>query len=92
VKKYNVLWMTVVIALLIGCQSTSKEEKLYQSGIHYIDQRSYPQAIGILSDLGYYKDSKELVTKLRYIVNGDYIGAGNFLIAAIKSDGTIIDN
>jgi hypothetical protein len=82
--------MIMVLALLIGCQSESKEEKLYQSGLQLMNTKKYPQAIGILTDLGSYKNSKQFVSELRYIVNGNYIGAGNALITAIKSDGTVI--
>ncbi|QGQ96770.1 hypothetical protein EHS13_18740 [Paenibacillus psychroresistens] len=88
-KKYGVLAVALVVTLLMGCQPISQEEKAYQSALQSIDKKSFPEAIGNLSDLGDYKESREMVSKLRYIVNGDYIGAGGFLIAAIKSDGTV---
>lgn len=84
------LVVVVAVTMLTGCQSVSKEERIYRSGLQLIDRHSFPQAIGTLSSVGDYKDSKDLVSQLRYLMNGDYIGAGNFLIAAIKSDGTIM--
>ena len=88
-SKYSLIGATLAMSILIGCQSI-KEVQDYQTGLQLINSKGYPQAIGILMDLGDYKDSRELVSKLRYIVNGDYIGAGNSQIAAIKKDGTII--
>lgn len=52
--------------------------------------RRYPQAIGILLDLGDYKDSRELLEELRYLVNGSYIGNGIWAIGAITADKGVI--
>jgi hypothetical protein len=82
--------LIVLIILLIGCQSVSKEERMYESALELIDTKKYPQAIGVLSDLGNYKKSKQLLSEIRYIINGSYIGVGNDLFAAIQSDRKII--
>ncbi|QMV44545.1 RCC1 domain-containing protein [Cohnella cholangitidis] len=89
-RKYGVWGVAVLVALLAGCQSVSKEEESYRQGMRLIEQGSYPQAIGVLTDLGDYKESRSAVARLRYLINGDYIGAGNSVIAAIKSDGTVV--
>ena len=70
-------------------QTMKMDEKMYQSALKMISNKNYPKAIGVLSDLGDYKDSKELVSKLRYVINGDYIAAGGFFIGVIKDDGTV---
>ncbi|MBH5317850.1 hypothetical protein I6N90_08535 [Paenibacillus sp. GSMTC-2017] len=80
----------IFFVLLLGCQFVSKEQKLYQSGRQFVKEKKYPQAIGVFTDLSEFKDSNRLVEKLTYIVNGDYIGVGLAIVAAIRSDGTVI--
>lgn len=91
--KMNKLGCIIAIAILVflvGCQATSSDEKLYQSGLKLIEHKCYPQAIGVLRNLEDYKDSKVLVTKIRYVINGNYIGAGYFFVSAIQEGGTVI--
>jgi hypothetical protein len=89
-KVYHLVISIVLIILLNGCQSVSMEERAYKSAVQLINTNNYPQAIGVLSDLGNYKKSKQLVADIRYLINGSFIGAGYAQIAAIKSDGTLV--
>lgn len=62
----------------------NKSDK-YQQAIDYINEKHYPQAIGILQDLGDYKSSKSLLKQLRYIISDCYISNGQWAVGAITS-------
>jgi len=80
----------LIAAALAGCsQAGNEQEQSYRAALHAIESKHYPQAIGVLSTLDDYKDARRLVSELRYVVNGDYIGTGDSQIAAVKSDGSI---
>lgn len=93
----------IILTLLISCtriKDTSintierahnlSTNKQYQRAIDAIKKKRYPQAIGVLSDLGDYKDSKELLEQLRYLINGSYIGNGIWAVGAITADRGVI--
>ncbi len=61
----------------------------YQQAMAFIKEKHYPQAMGILRRLEDYKDSKNLLQQLRYLINGSYICNGIWLAAAITSDGRV---
>lgn len=58
-----------------------------EQAVELIEQKRYPQAMGILSKLTEDPDAQALLTQLRYIVNGTYIRADAFAVAAITQDG-----
>lgn len=66
------------------------DEEKYQQVIALINEKHYPQAMGILRRLGDYKDSKSLLQQLRYLINGSYICNGAWLAAAITNDGRVL--
>ncbi len=65
------------------------EVEEFQQAMVYIKEKHYPQAMGILRRLGDYKNSKSLLEQIRYLINGSYICNGNWLAAAITSDGSV---
>lgn len=65
------------------------ESEQYKKAVKYIEEKHYPQAMGILADLSDYKDAKSLLEQLRYIINGSYISNGIWAVAAITSDGGV---
>lgn len=69
--------------------SSTKSEQ-YQHAIDAIKEKRYPWAIGALSDLGDYLDSKELLEQLRFLINGSYIGNGIWAIGAITADRGVL--
>lgn len=65
------------------------ENALYNQAIDCIKENRYPQAMGILMELNDYKDSKDLVKQMRYLIEGSYISNGIWAVGAIKSDGGV---
>jgi hypothetical protein len=67
----------------------NNESEKYKKAISYINEKHYPQAIGILQSLGDYKSSSNLLDQLRYIINGCYISNGQWAVGAITSTGGV---
>ena len=65
------------------------ESEQYQQAIKYIEEKYYPKALGILTDLSDYKYAKNLLEQLRYLINGSYISNGIWAVGAITSDGGV---
>jgi len=68
---------------------TETKSKKYLQALNYIEEKHYPQAIGILRDLGDYKSSCNLLEQLRYIISGCYISNGQWGVGAITSTGGV---
>ncbi len=83
----------LAFVLMAGCEGMSKDEKAYRHALDLIGKHSYPQAVGVLAELGNYKDSVSIRTQLYDSMNGKTIAADFYShIAAIKSDGTIVES
>lgn len=98
-KKF-VLILLAIIVCLTGCSSQQKIETVepdipqpsqtqvdvFPQVKDLIEQKKYPQALALLSSM---EDQTELYNKLRYIVDGSYIHADAFGVAAITADGNM---
>lgn len=67
----------------------NSEKELYNKAINYIEEKRYPQAVDILKELNYYKNSKDLVKQIRYLIEGSYISNGIWAVGAITNDGGV---
>ena len=63
----------------------SKDE-LYQKAINFIAERNYPQAMGILTNLGEHKEAQDLLAQMRYIMDASYISNGHWAVGAITAE------
>lgn len=71
-------------------ESEAKTElELYNQAVDYIEENRYPQAMGILMELNDYKDSKDLLKQIRYLIEGSYISNGIWAVGAITADGRV---
>ncbi len=61
----------------------------YLQAVKYIKEKQYPQAMGVLREISDYKDSKNLMDQLLYIINGSSIANGIWLVGAIAQDGGV---
>jgi len=61
-----------------------------QKAISLIQDKKYPQAIGLLSKISDNKQAKDLLEQLRYIISGTYIANLNAGVAAIDKNGKVI--
>lgn len=61
----------------------------YKQALNKIEEKKYPQAIGTLRKLKNYKNSKDIINQLQYIIDGSYIANGTSAVAAITSDGKV---
>lgn len=84
IEKHNGLSACISSKLKQIAPKTESEQ--YQQAIDAVKDKCYPQAIGLLLDLGDYRDSKSLLEQLRYLINGSYIGNGIWAVGAITSD------
>ncbi len=66
----------------------SDEEKL-KEGIALIQDKKYPQAIGLLSEIKNNEQAKDLLEQLRYIISGSYIANLGVGVAAIDKNGKV---
>lgn len=71
-------------------QASPGKQELYQQAFVMIGEKRYPEAMGILAELGEYGKAKETLEHLRYIVSAPYISAGGWSVAAMTSDGGVI--
>jgi len=81
----------LALVLTIGCEGKNKDEKTYRNALDLIGRHSYPQAIGALAELGDYKNSVSIRSQLYDIMNWKTIAIDGDHIAAIKSDGTVVE-
>lgn len=68
---------------------TKTEAERYKEALDAVKVKRYPHAMGILSELGDYKDSKNLLDRLRYLINGSYIGNGIWAVGALTLNGRV---
>ncbi|WP_455716397.1 hypothetical protein [Anaerosporobacter sp.] len=99
-RKYLILLMAIMV--LSGCstkqeftddntdQNTMSNETIQESkikdAITLIEDKKYPQAIGVLSDISDNEKADDLLEQLRYIINGKYIANIVDGIAAINNN------
>ena len=65
------------------------QEDQYNQAIHFIKLKRYPHALGMLSDIKDYKNSKLLIDQLRYLMNASYLSNGYQAIGAITKVGGV---
>ncbi len=70
-------------------QGASKED-FYNQAKYLIKQKRYPQALGMLSGIRDYKNSKDIMDQLRYIMNASFLTTNKRAIAAITKDGKVL--
>ncbi len=101
-KKVIKVWISLMITCiaLTGCTVAGKSlSKLnvksetdldkYNLAIKYINEKYYPQAIGVLREIPDYKGSADLMDQLLYLINGSYIANGIWVVGAITPDGGV---
>lgn len=67
----------------------TSENELYNQAINYIKERRYPQAMTNLMKLSDYKDSKDILEQIRYLIEGSYISNGIWAVGAITNNGNV---
>lgn len=72
-----------------GCRNMEQEneKKLMEQAQALIEERKYPQAIGLLSEIADNADAAKLLEQLYYVVSGDYIENLSVGVAAINREG-----
>ncbi|TCT15607.1 hypothetical protein EDC18_103315 [Natranaerovirga pectinivora] len=96
--------IVITLYLFVGCteenvlfsgeenltvSTNESKEKRYNQAIEYIFKNQYPQAMGVLMDLGSYKNSDHLLEQIRYLIEGTYIGNGIWAVGAITDEGKV---
>ncbi len=69
-------------------QQVPVEEILKEANL-LISEKKYPQAIGLLTEIGGNPEARDLLKQLRYLIFGDYLANLNIGVAAITADGTV---
>lgn len=80
--------MPTVTKVLTDDTEIADEAKL-KNAIAYINDKKYPQAIGLLSQIKDDVQAENLLKQLRYIISGDYIANLGSGIAAIDNKGKV---
>ena len=104
-NKAKCIFLLVFTCLLSGCGITTEvpkvtgteiqeekaesDESILKEAISYIQEKRYPQAIGLLSKVEDNKQAEELLKQLRYIISGSYIANINAGVAAIDNNGKV---
>ncbi|WOO37068.1 hypothetical protein R2R35_00820 [Anaerocolumna sp. AGMB13020] len=89
------VYIGIIIILSIAIAGFGPVYKNINKSIKYklaftkIEEKKYPQAIGILRKLNNYKESKDIIHQLQYVINGSYIANGIWAAAAITPDGKV---
>lgn len=68
---------------------TDSDEAKLKEAITYIEDKKYPQAIGLLSKIMDNEKAEDLLKQLRYIISGTYLANLNAGIAAIDNSGKV---
>ncbi len=90
------LYLLIAFTCTTGCTKVKDipdksitESDMYKQAIEYIKENRYPQAMGILKSIPDYKDTKNLLSQLRYLINGSYISNGIWAVGAITAEGGV---
>lgn len=70
-------------------KSPEDSDITYNQAIDYINDKKYPQAIGLLTDMKDNKNAEDLIEQLRYLINGSYISNGIWAVGAITTKGGV---
>ncbi len=73
----------------IGSVTGGTSEDRYNQAIHFIKLKRYPLAISMLSNIIDYKNSRELLSQLRYLINGSYISIGPNMVGGVTKEGHV---
>lgn len=66
-----------------------REKKLMEQAQALIEERKYPQTIGLLSEIADNEDASKLLEQLYYVISGDYIENLQVGVAAIDREGHV---
>ncbi|MDE6642415.1 MAG: hypothetical protein K2K63_18045 [Acetatifactor sp.] len=74
-KRLPTVLLVCALCLLsgTGCGNMKQERELLAQAQALIEERKYPQAIGLLSEIADNKDAEKLLEQLYYVISGDYI-------------------
>lgn len=72
-----------------GCGNVKQEKELLAQAQALIEERKYPQAIGLLSEIADNEDAAKLLGQLYYVISGDYIENLEIGAAAIDREGHV---
>lgn len=72
-----------------GCRNMKQEKELLAQAQALIEERKYPQAIGLLSEIADNEDAAKLLGQLYYVISGDYIENLQVGAAAIDREGHV---
>lgn len=90
-KRLPVALLVFALCLLsgTGCWNVKQEKKLLAQALALIEERKYPQAIGLLSEIADNEDAAKLLDQLYYVISGDYIENLGVGAAAIDREGHV---
>ena len=90
-KKLAAALLVCALCLLsgTGCQNMKQEKELLVQAQALIEERKYPQAIGLLSEIEDNEDAAKLLEQLYYVISGDYIENLQVGAAAIDREGHV---
>ncbi|SFR86592.1 hypothetical protein [Anaeromicropila populeti] len=104
-KKMKYIFLISAVCLLSGCgtateqpevtetelleDNTERDETILTEAISCIQDKKYPQAIGLLSGIEGNEQAEDLLRQLRYLISGSYIANLNTGVAAIDNTGKV---
>lgn len=90
-KRLPAILLVCALCLLYGtgCRSMNREKELLAQAQALIEERKYPQAIGLLSRIADNEDAAKLLDQLYYVISGDYIENLGIGAAAIDREGHV---
>lgn len=104
-NKVKAIFLITAVCLLSGCgtateqpevtgtevleDNTDSDETILREAISCIQDKKYPQAIGLLSGIEDNEQAEDLLKQLRYLISGAYIANLNAGAAAIDNSGKV---
>ncbi|MDE5590778.1 MAG: hypothetical protein K2J60_16840 [Acetatifactor sp.] len=88
-KKGALLVFALCLLSGTGCGNMKQEKELLAQAQALIEERKYPQAIGLLSEIADNEDAAKLLEQLYYVISGDYIENLGVGAAAIDREGHV---
>lgn len=85
------LWILCVFSL-IGCRedrTQAQDRERFTQAQTLIEERKYPQAIGLLSEITDNETAEQQLEQLRYLISGDYLEILPAGVAAIDQNGHV---
>ena len=80
------------IVSLTSCRKDrtyERDTELFTQAQAFIEERKYPQAIGVLSEITDNETAEDQLEQLRYLISGDYLENLQMGVAAIDRDGHV---